>query len=455
MKKFSKSTSIVLAVVLSLVLVLGALVSFVPMSFKTKKFTSLAGSLNSSSDIAGGVYGEYNITTSNPSKQSIVDSLVVIKDVFEESGYKNANVYAIGNSKIRVEVSAPNKNDLDFSTKYSKLYSKLTSVGAAPFSLRSTYSLEDTSIVLSGAEHVTKITVSTNNDSKNMTIYFDKEGQELYKQLCSSGLYLVLGDYAQQISVSGVYDYESLSLSNTDWDNLIELEQKIKLGCMKVEVASDTTVINTMSASLSFGESSSSPENNSYAGSMVRTIAFVALLSVILVSLCVFAVRFGFFAVIMLVSLAISSYIFLGIMCLIPSIEFGLSAIFAVAVGVSVIFIYAYNFASKVKSEYSLGKSLSASLESAYKKQLPNILISNIMLFLSSLIMFALSFGEITSVSIILATCFALSMLVNLALIPMIIKMCLSIRGFGRVIFNLEKRKNLLDLDEELAKEEE
>ena len=452
MKKFSKSTSIVLTIVLGLLLVAGFIFSYVPMSFKTKDYISLSGSLNITSDISGGMYGEYNIKTKNPTKQDIVDSMAIIKDVFEENGFKNANVYAIGKSKIRVEVGAPKKGDAN----YASVYAELASVTAGAFSLRSTYSLEEKSIVLSGADHVEKIKVFTNNDSKNISIIFNEAGEAKYKELCdnATSFYLVLGEYSQQISAESVYDYTQLTLSNTDYENLIQLEQKIKFGCMKVELDSATAVINTMSASLSYGESASSSSVASYKTSTVYVVAFSAVLAVIIIALCVMAIRFAFFAVLMLVSLLFSSYFFVGIMCLIPSIEIGLSSIASLIFGISIIFTYAYNFASKVKSEYNLGKSLTASLESSYKKQIPNILMGNIMLFLSALIMFALSFGELTSAAVIFAACVALSLFINLFFIPVLVKMCLSIPRFGRIVFGLPKRKGLADLVEETEEEE-
>ncbi|MBP3581752.1 MAG: hypothetical protein J6J33_03280 [Clostridia bacterium] len=452
MKKFSKSTSIVLTIVLGILLIAGFIFSYVPMSFKTKDYISLSGSLNITSDISGGMYGEYNITTKNPTKQDIVDSMQIIKDVFEENGFKNSNVYAVGKSKIRVEVGAPKKGN----ENYASVYTQLASVTAGAFSLRSTYSLEETSIVLSGAKHVDEVKIFTNNDTKNISIIFNEEGQAKYEELCNNAtsFYLALGDYSQQISAESVYDYTQLTLSNTDYENLIQLEQKIKLGCIKVELDAATAVINTMSASLSYGESASSSSVESYKTSTVYVVAFSAVLAVLVIGLCIMAIRFAFFAVLMLVSLLFSSYFFVGIMCIVPSIEIGLSGIASMIIGISIIFTYAYNFASKVKAEYNLGKSLSASLESSYKKQLPNILMSNIMLFLSALIVFALSFSELTSAAIIFATCIALSLFVNLLMIPVLVKMCLAIPRFGRIVFGLAKRKGLADLDEETEEEE-
>ena len=198
-----------------------------------------------------------------------------------------------------------------------------------------------------------------------------------------------------------------------------------------------------MAASLSAGESSSSSLDKTYNSSTVYVVAFSALFVVFVLGVALFAIRFGFYAVLILVSLLLNSYIFLGIVCLVPSIELGLSSIASLVLGTAMIYTYAYIFASKVKSEYNLGKSLSASLESAYKKGMPSLLISNIMMFLSSMILFLLSFGELTSAAIIFTICMALSLLTNLFIMPLLIKICISFNGFGTKVFALKKRADI------------
>lgn len=452
MKRFKKSTAIVLSVVLAVLLVVGFVFSYIPMNFKTKKYLSLSGSINISSDISGGMYGEYNIKTENPTQQDIVSSMTIIKDVFEENGYKNTNIYAVGKSKIRIEVGSPKKGD----ENYSSIYSLLSSVGASAFSLRDTYSEGDAKIVVPGGKYVKQIKVFTNNDNKCLSIIFTDEGSEKYKELCEAGstIYLVLGEYAQSISVSGATDFSQLTLNNTDYKNLIALEQKIKLGCTKVDLDSATAEINTMSASLSAGESSSSSLDKTYASSTVYVVAFSAVFIVFTLGLALFAVRFGFYAVLMLITLLFNSYIFLGIICLVPSIELGLSSIAGLVIGTAVIYTYAYIFASKVKSEYNLGKSLSASLESSYSKQMPSLLISNIMMFLSSLILSLLSFGELTSASIIFTICMGLSLFTNLFLAPALVKIFISFGGFGTKVFNLKKHADISEIGLVQDKEE-
>ncbi len=438
MKKFKKSTAIVLICLLSVIMIVGFLFCYVPMTFGAKTFVSFSGSISISSDITGGLYGEYQITTENPSKSDIVDSMTKIKDVFEEDGYKNVNVYAVGNKKIRVEVSYPRG-----SKTYGDVYSELTNVGTGAFQLRDKDKVAEAKVILKGSEHVKEVKVSTNNSINYIQIVFNKEGIEVYKKLVGNGsgsVYLALGDYSQSISISSVQTYESLTLSDKDYANLVNLEQKIKLGCMKVEIDSGTAVINTMSASLSAGESASRPEFSSFASSTAYVVAVAGFFIIIALIIALFALKFGVYAVVIFLSMLFNSYLLVILLMLIPSIDIGLSGVAALVVGVSVIYTYAYIFASHVKEDYRLGKSLSASLENSFKKTLPNFLIGNIMLFLMSMLLFAFSFGELTSAAIIFAICSVLSIFTNLAFLPLIIKICISFEGFGRTLFMLKKR---------------
>lgn len=486
MKKFKKSTAILLTCIFGVILIVGFLFSYVPMNFGSSTFVSFSGAINVSSDIAGGIYGEFEITTENPTKKQITDSMARIKDVFEEDGYKNVNVYALGTKKIRVEVGYPRG-----SKTYADVYSELSNVGTGAFQLRSTQSVSDDTKIVDGGTCVDSVTVATNSDTKYITVQFNEKGKEAYKDLitnASGTIYLALGTYSQSISVSSVSTYDSLTLSDTDYKNLIKLEQRIKLGCMKVEVDGSTAVINTMSASLSAGEANSystvlSGNMLNFAGFTLESenqngtlnlvvsgeanpasaflnsntiqnanttstgfvVAISALAIVLAVGIAIFACRFGYYAILIVLTMLFNSYLFVIIMALIPSVEIGLSGIISLTLGVSLIYTYSFIFATKVKNDYNQGKSLAASLENAYKKTLPNFLIGNVMLFLLSLIMFALAFGELTSGIIIFTILIALSLFTNLALIPFLIKICLSFEGFGTKLFMLKKHADLTE----------
>ena len=444
MKKFSKKSAIILTVLLVVVLAVGFVFSFVPIQFGKHKFVSLSNTINVSTDLVGGMYGEYNITTENPTENDIVSTVSLIREVFEEDGYKNVNVYSVGNKKVRIELSYPAGE-----SSYVTAYSKLGNVGTGAFSLASTSSEEEGTITIAGSKGVKDIKVYTNNDAKYITINFNDDGKAKYQQICesSTSIYLKLGEYSQSISLSGVTDYSSLTLSNTDWNNMISLEQKIKLGCTKVELDGSNAIINTMSATLSTGETASSPSEKSFFTSTVHIVSFSAVIIVAILILAIFAVKFGFFAVVALISMLLGSYLYLFIAWLVPSFELGLSVVLSLVIGIALIYTYAFNFAQNVKSEYNLGKSLQASLESSYKKSILGEIFTNIALLISSLILMALSFGELTSVAISFAILSAVNLFVNLCVIPFVVKIGISFNGFGRKLFLLKKRNSLVDLD--------
>jgi hypothetical protein len=312
--------------------------------------------------------------------------------------------------------------------------------------------VKETTMIVEGAKYVDEVKVFTNNDQKYISVIFTEEGQEKYKELCqkTQTIYLVLGDYNQSISVAGATDYSALTLSNTDWNNMIALEQKIQLGCAKVELDGVNARIDTMSTTMSAGESASSPEYENFFTSNIYVVSMASLIVIAVLILSFLALNFGFFAVIGLISMLINTYLFLFIAWLVPSFELGISVVFALSVGLAVIYSYVYDFARNVRSEYNLGKSLAASLESSYKKTVLNTVICGLVLFASSLVLMALSFGEITSVAIAFAIISALMLFTNLCVIPFLVKIFISFGKFDRKVFKLKKKISLSEYSKNL-----
>lgn len=447
MKKFSKKTTIIMSVVISLVLVIGFIFSFVPMTFGSKTYVSLAKSINISSDLKGGMYGEYDITTENPTQKELVNSMAKIKKVFEDDGYKNVNVYSVGDKKIRVEVSNPTG-----AKTYSDVYSDLSAISSGKFYLsskgssNSSSSSTDTSepVVVNGNECVKEVKVFTNNDTKYISIIFNEKGQEQYKALCkkTTTIYLYLGSYNQSISAKDVTDYTSFTLSDSDYSNLIALAKRVTVGCMDIELNAETAVINNMSAGLT---------------STALIIMVSVSLALLVVLIALFALKFGYFAIVIVASLLFNSYLMLGFLNLMPSFEFGFSSMVSLVLGVAIIYTYTYVFACKVKEEYEKGKSFSASLETATKKTFANLLVGNISLFVASIIVFAFSFGELTSAAIVFAVCAFLSILTNFLIVPLLVKVGISYEKVGQKLFKLKKRSIGFaseEMSEDVAKEE-
>ncbi|MBQ4542189.1 MAG: hypothetical protein IJA23_05020 [Clostridia bacterium] len=453
MKKFKKSTAIVLSVILSVILIAGVLFSFVPMKFGRKKWESFSGTLSMSSDLTGGLYGEFNIKTENASTKDIVSSMENIKTVFEEDGYKNVNVYAVGNKKIRVEAGYSRS-----SRTFVEVYNKISTIAAGAFSIRTTYEVEEDTISVMGAECVDEVKVFTNNDTKYISIVFNDEGEKQFENLCknsSGSVYIALGDYAQQLSIQSIQSYKEFTLSDDDYANLMELKNNIVLGCMKIELDTASVKINTMSASLTAGESGSTLNAAGYASSTALVLILVAAATVAVLLIAFFAVRFGLYSVLMLITLLFNAFLFTMIMNIIPSVELGLSSFVVLIMAMSLIYTYAFLYANSVKKEYNEGKSFNASLQTAFKKSLPSTLISNITMLVASILLVVLSFGEISSAAIVFAICSFLSLFTNLALIPLLVKISISFGNFGFKLFRLKKRLDFSSKIDESASSKE
>lgn len=462
MKKFSKQTAIILSVILGVVLVVGLIFSFVPMQFGSKTWVGLSNSVNISSDIVGGVYGEFEIKTEEPTRADIEQSKTIIRDVLGDRGYKNVNVYDVAGEKIRVELSYPKG-----STTYDDVVSSLQILTSGKFMLQSASSVSDDTIVVEGSECVESVSLKTNDSVMGVSVKFTDYGKEQYKALCdavssssssSNTIYLAIGENSpQQVDVSNAISqgiYDSLELQSTSYEGIFDLMQRIQIGCMKVEFNSNYYSIDTMSASLSAGESASSPENASFFSSSTYVILISAIVFVAVLILAIFAIKFGFYAILIFVTMLINAVLFIGLICLIPSIEFGFSAYLAMIICMALIYAYAADFAFAVRKEYNSGKSLSAALESAYKARLINLIISNVLMFLSALAFVLLSFGELSSVGIIFAISTFLSLITNIFIVPLLIKICLSFGNFGRKLFMLKKRA-FSELSEITAEKEE
>lgn len=450
MKKFSKNTAIILSVILGIVLVVGLIFSFVPMTFGNKTYVGLSNSINISSDVVGGIYGEFEVKTEDTSRADIEQSKGIIRNVLAQKGYNNASVFDIAGEKIRVELSYPRGAD-----SYSDAVGALQKLVTGKFCLLSASSKSSSDIVLDGTSCIDSVDIKTNNSVMSVSINFNEYGKQQYKTLCeavssssssgssSSTIYLAFGENSpQSVNISSAIsqgEFSSLSLQAESYDAIVDLKHRIEIGCMAVEFKENTISIDTMSASLTAGESDPSPEHTSFFSSYTYVILMSLIVLSVVAVLAIFAIKFGYYAILILVTMLINAVLFLAIICLVPSVEFGFSAFISMIVSLAFVYTYAFDFAFAVKKEYNSGKSINAALETAYKNKLVVVIISNIMMFLSALAFVLLSFGELTSVGVIFAVTSVLSILTNIFIVPLLIKICLSFNGFGRKLFMLKK----------------
>jgi len=467
MKKFSKQTAIILSAILGFVLIVGLIFSFVPMKFGNTNWNGFSNSINISSDLVGGVYGEFEIKTEDDetiSRADIEQSKTIIRDVLSSYGYKNANVYDVAGEKIRVELSYPKGLTINTEQKYQEAINNLRVLTNGKFMLQNESSVTETSVVVDGTEGVESVELKTTDSLMAVVIKFNETGKAQYEALCnkvasSGSIYIALGSGSpQQINISqtisqGVYDY--LELQSSSYDGIFDVMQKIKIGCMALEFKENTVKIDTMSASLSAGEAASSTEFASYFSSSNYVILLSAIVFVAVAILAFFAIKFGIYAVLIFVTMLINTVLFLILTCLVPSVEFGLSAYVAILIVLALIYTYAFDFAFAVRREYNNGKSINAALETAFKSKFINTIISSTIMFLSSLAFILLAFGELSSVGVVFAIGAALTLVTNIAVVPLLIKIYLSFAKSPTSLFMLKKHSiDELSLSNEIEEKE-
>ncbi len=468
MKKFSKQTAIILSIILGFVLIVGLVFSFVPMNFGNKTWVGFSNSINTSSDIVGGIYGEFEVKSEEYTEADILKTQSIISEVLGDCGYKNASVKTIKSStgeKFRAELSYPKG-----ASSYSDVITDLQRITSGKLVLLDTSSQTDTSVVVNAPEAVESVSYTTEQNIMSIIINFNDEGAKQYETLwnkvsSSEKIYLKFGDSSAEefsLSANAVSQdgFSKLVLRGytESYEALNDLKLRVKVGCIPIEFNANTVSINTMSASLTAGEGSSSPNQAEFFSSstyviLLSTIAFVAALILI-----AFATKFGVFAVLAFLTMLLNASLFVILLCLIPSVEIGFSAMLAMIISFAMMYVFAFDFALSVKKEYNGGKSLSAALETAYKSKLVKVILSHSAMFFSSLVFILLSFGELSSVGIIFAVATFLSLITNIFIIPLLIKIGISFGNFGTTLFMLKKRSlsEVLEAEEnENTKEKE
>ena len=82
MKKIKKKPAILLTILLSVVLVVGSIFAFVPMTFGHTQYKSIAGAISLGNDFGGSMYAEYDITKESSAENvDIQKSIQIIKSV--------------------------------------------------------------------------------------------------------------------------------------------------------------------------------------------------------------------------------------------------------------------------------------------------------------------------------------------------------------------------------------
>ena len=116
MKLIKKSSSITLTIILSVLLCLALILTFVPIKLGALSYSSFAGNLKYASDVSGGMFGEYYLKDS-ATTGDINKAVNSFKTILNDQGYPSAVVNSVGTEKIRVEIGNTPDNDYSATEK--------------------------------------------------------------------------------------------------------------------------------------------------------------------------------------------------------------------------------------------------------------------------------------------------------------------------------------------------
>ena len=439
-KKTNKKTAII--VVLTIIIAIAAVFSFVPMKFGNTTYTGVWGAINVSSDLNGGMYAEYEIS-GDASSSEIISSMAKIKSVLQEEGYQSCNVYSLDNKKIRVEIGYPQTVTNTFRSAYSMLKD---SVASGSFQLRSsnnsTSSDNSDTVVVTAKDHIKDVSIADYNGTTFLVIKFNKAGEAKFKQLCqaSTTIYVYMGSVMQtSFSASNISDYSQMQLSINDYNSAHDFRVKTLFGSIGVELNSLVSHVNTMTSRYNLG-----------AGDGYNTIlaVMVSLIFVLIVAgFVLIGIKYKMLAVLLLPLMMLNSIIACWIFAGVSSIEFSFTSLLAIFVGIGILFAGSLGYFGRIAEEYKQGKTFAASIETGTKRARPAMLIANFALFVLSFVLFWFIKGEVASACLILSIISGLNILTNVVMLPWFVNIVAKAyprqpKRFGLTYGVVEEEKN-------------
>ncbi len=399
MKPIKRKPAIAFIVVLAIVLVVGTIFSFIPMTFGHSSFKSFAGAIRVGNDFSAGMYAEYDISPDGKTGTNDINkSISEIKTVLSEKGYPSTNVYSVNGEKIRVEVSYP-----DGGTSFKDAYTLLKAVGVGEFELRSSSDEKDTYIV--GSKHIENVKISTYASQVYVTLEFNDAGEEAYKDLLEAGksIYVCMGGQTQtsfSTENMNTTDYTNLPLTFTNYASAVDFAMKVRFGSIPVTLNSETVVINTV-------------------GVRTSILACIIGLAVLMIALLAFfAIRYGIIGIMNIVSTLFGAIVTTILFWAISAVEINATAILAIGAGFALAASMKIAYAERIRSEYMTGKSIEASLDAGRKKSFAVIVaIGGVVLSISA-IMAAATSGILQTTSVILVVLSAIGLFESLVLLP-------------------------------------
>lgn len=420
MKPIRKKSAITTLIIIALVVVIGAVFAFVPMTFGNTTYKSFAGAIRIGNDFNSGMYAEYDIKNAGEVGEADMNKAITeIKTIISEKGYSSTNVYSISGSKIRVEVSYSNGED-----PIRQANSLLQAVGVGKFELRSSSSVDDTFII--GSKHISGVSIKTySNNSVMVNLEFNDAGVEAYQDLldASDMIYVVMGGATQTSFDSSSIQVASstLPLTFTSYQSAVDFSTRVRFGSLPIEMNKDTVIIDTIDSRPNI------------------TLAALGFAFIVILLVAFLIIRYGALGAAAIITDLLASIVGAFLLWAIPIIEINSSTMLAVCFGFILVNIANIVYLEQIRKEYFQGKTIEASLDASFKKTLPHIISPIVATLIVTAIMAFVASGTIQTVSIIITVAAGLSLLTSLLALPWLSSIIFAVSDGSEKIYNFKR----------------
>lgn len=431
MKPIKKKTAKFLTIVISIILLLGLFLTFVPFKIGSIKFNSFAGNIKIANDIKPGLYGEY-VFSENPTSDDLSKGIENIKSILGQYGYQNATVYGVGEDKLRVEVAVNNAND------FAEAEKVLAMVSVGVFELRT--STDENTTFINGHKDISDVKIGNSGGKTYIQIIFNSDSVAKYKAKMIAGntIYVYLGGTSVTSFSAGGTSYDDLYLTFEEYEAANQFRMDVLFGSLvPLSFDNNLTEVNTMSATLSNVGLTADINSQNYGNSDALVITCLALTLFVLLCLAYLIIKFKIMGAVVFASLCGQTVLICLFMQAFDLIEISLATLFVFAVGYMAMIYSTLIYVQKIYQEIKDGKSLLASVDGGYKKSMAiNIVISALMLVVGAMLLI-LNSGSLAVGGLMLIIFAGANALGSLLFLPFFIKLVMIISNEKAKLFGL------------------
>lgn len=379
----TKNRSKMLIIFLSLLLIIGLVASFISFVYPFSingveyKYTSFVHELVLGSDIGDGVLLEYHANLREDYSQNddfdslMEDTIVGLKDILEDSGFKNSTIVRNGESGIRIEVGGiVDKDDSN------EVISLIGSPEQLVFS--SSESAEDAFMT---GEYVSKVEAKQMSNGVQTVYYveitFTDAGFEIIKdksaEIIDEGgsFYMLLGS-TQVGSSSEAVTTKSISMSSDNFVDLKTTEQyaiQIRTGMLPLDLV--CSYYGTISAGLGYNS---------------MLYIWIVLAIMIVASFAFFIIRYKQIGAMAMFNMMFYLVLALFFLQAVPLVHINFSGVLAIILSYVIACVGLMLTLENAKQEYKKGKKLHICLHQGINNSLISNITINVMLILAGIV---------------------------------------------------------------------